>query len=167
MKLLRFRKPLAGIAVAEVPAPAFCPAVDIVYHLTDGDETSLGPSRSSRTLSCARAIDLIEGKDVEIATIAAKEVAVVSQRKAQKVQALTRFMQLDDSRFLAVDGEPEIVVPLPDSRSSESIAEIDSVPGPQSRRGIPHEFGVGPAAGSVGTVEHLLEPMQVEVRQQW
>ena len=36
-----------------------------------------------------------------------EEVAVVSQRKTQKVQALTRFLQLDDSRLLAVDCEPK------------------------------------------------------------
>ena len=36
------------------------------------------------------------------------KVAVVSQRKTQKVQALTRFVQLDDLRFLAVDGEPKV-----------------------------------------------------------
>ena len=29
--------------------------------------------------------------------VATEEVAVVSQRKTQKVQALTRFVQLDDS----------------------------------------------------------------------
>jgi len=38
--------------------------------------------------------------------VAAMEVVVVPQRKTQKVQTLTRFMQLDDTRFLAVDGEP-------------------------------------------------------------
>ena len=39
---IQVTKAFPGIAVAEVSAPAFAPAVDIVDHLTDGDETPLG-----------------------------------------------------------------------------------------------------------------------------
>ena len=58
---IQFTKALPGIAVAEVSAPAFGPAVDIVDHLTDGDETPLGPGQLSDP-SCARVIAFAEGK---------------------------------------------------------------------------------------------------------
>ena len=39
--------------------------------------------------------------------VAAMKVAIVPHAQSQKVQALTRFMQLDVTRFLSTNGEPE------------------------------------------------------------
>ena len=44
---IQLAEALPGIAVAEVSAPAFRPAVDVVDHLADGDEAPLG-ARSAR-----------------------------------------------------------------------------------------------------------------------
>src|SRR5206468_6588501 len=93
-----------GIGVTEISAPAFRPAVDVVDHLADGDETPVGPGQLANPV-VGTGHRLGRGEDVEIATGATEEVAVVSQRKAQEVQALTRFMQLDDARLLAVNSE--------------------------------------------------------------
>ena len=42
---------LPGIAVAEISTPPFHPAVKIVDHLTDGDETPLGSGQLSESLA--------------------------------------------------------------------------------------------------------------------
>ncbi len=73
-------------------------------------------------------------------------------------------MQLDDVRFLAVDGEPK-------SAFEQSLDPVDQLPGLIARQdheviGIPHQLGVGPATGTVRAVEPVLEPVQVEIRQQ-
>src|SRR4051794_15324619 len=95
---------LPGIAVTKISAPAFRPAVEIVDHLADGHETPFGPGQLSDPV-VGTGHRLCRGKDVEIATGATEEIAVVSQRETQEVQALTRFMQLDDARLLAVHSE--------------------------------------------------------------
>ena len=96
----------AGMAVAEVATPSFQEAIHLVDQLRDRHEVPL-PGRELANRSRARVIALVEGVMTEIAMVTAESVAVVSQCKTQKVQALSRFMQLDDSRFLAVDGEPK------------------------------------------------------------
>jgi len=155
---------LPRIAVTKVSAPAFRPAVDIADHLTDGDETPFGPGQHSN-LVAGTGDRLCRGKNVEIAMGATEAIAVVSQRETQKVQTLTRFMQLDDARFLAVNGE--LKSPFqesldPGDQASALIARQD-----HKVIGVPHQLGVGPATGAVRAVELFLEPMQVEVRQQW
>ena len=103
---IKLSEAFPGIAVAEITAPAFRPAVDRVDHLTDGDETPLGSGQLAEFV-VGTGHGLRRGKYIEIAMDAAEKVAVVSQRKSQEVQALTRFVQLDDLRLLAVDGEPK------------------------------------------------------------
>src|SRR5262249_13579185 len=160
---IKLTKAFTGIAVAEVTAPAFRPAVEIVDHLADGDETPLGPGQFSEPVAGA-GHRLCRGKHVEIALGSSEEIAVVSQRKSQKVQALTRFVQLDDSRLLAVDGALE-------SPLQHSLDPRDQLPGLIARQyhkvvRVPHQLGVGPATGTIRAVEQFLEPMQIQVRQQ-
>jgi hypothetical protein len=160
---IQFTKAFPGIARVEVSTPAFAPAVDVVDHLTDGDETPLGPGQLSNPIVCT-GHRLDRGKYVEIAFVATVKIAVVSQRKTQKVQALARFMKLDDSRFLAVDGEPK-------SSLQQSLDPPDQLPRlitSQNHKviGVSHQLGVGPSTGTIRTVEPLLEPVQVEVCQQ-
>jgi len=154
---------LPRIAVTEISAPAFRPAVDVVDHRADGDETPSGPGQLANPV-VGTGHRLCRGKDVEIATGATEEIAVVSQRKTQKVQTLTRFMQLDDARLLAVDSE--LKSPL-----QESLDPVDQLAGLIARQyheviSVSHQLGIGPVAGSIRAVELFLEPMQVEVRQQ-
>ena len=59
-KTIQFPKAFPGIAGVEVSTPAFTPAVDVVDHLSDGNETPSGPV-SSRIRSRARVIALVEG----------------------------------------------------------------------------------------------------------
>src|SRR5262249_46064499 len=92
------------------------------------------------------------------------KIAIVSQRKTQKIQALTRFVQLDDLRLLAVDGEPK-------SSLQQSFDPIDQSPGLIARQdheviSVSHQLGVSPAAGAIRAVELFLEPVQVQVGQQ-
>jgi hypothetical protein len=160
---IQIAKAFPGIAEAEVATPAFAPAVDVVDHLTDGDETPLGPGQLSNPIVCT-GHRLGRGKYVEITLVATEKVAVVSQRKTQKVQALARFVQLDYLRFLAVDGELE-------SAFKQSFDPVDQLPGLIASQNhevisIPHQLGIGPATGTVRTVEPFLEPVQVEIRQQ-
>src|SRR5206468_3051654 len=61
---IQLAEAFAGIAVAEVTAPALRPAVDIVDHLTDGDETPLGSGQLSEPLAGA-GHRLCRGKYVE------------------------------------------------------------------------------------------------------
>ncbi len=103
---VQFAKAFPGVARTEVSAPAFAPAVDVVDHLTDGDETPPGTGQLSNPIACT-GHRLGRGKHVEIATVATEKIAVVSQRETQKVQALPRFMKLDDLRFLTINGELE------------------------------------------------------------
>ena len=92
------------------------------------------------------------------------KVAIVTQRKTQKAQALARFVQLNNSRFLAVDGEPK-------SSLQQSLDPPDQLPRlitSQNHKviGVSHQLGVGPSTGTIRAVEPLLEPVQVEVCQQ-
>ena len=105
-KTIQVTEALPRIAVTEIAAPAFGPAVDVVDHLADGDETPFGPGQLSNPV-VGSGHCLGRGKDVEIAMSASEEVAVVSQRKTQKVQALTRLLQLHNARLLAVNSELE------------------------------------------------------------
>ena len=57
---IQFAKALPGIAESEIPTPAFAPAVDVVDHLTDGDETPLGPGQLSNPIVCV-GLRLAEG----------------------------------------------------------------------------------------------------------
>ena len=75
-----------------------------VDHLADGDETPLEPGQFSYPVA-GTGHRLGRGKDVEITMGATVKIAVVSQPETQKVQALTRLMQLDDARLLAVHSE--------------------------------------------------------------
>ena len=160
---IQFTKAFPGIARVEVSTPTLAPAVDVVDHLTDGDETPPGTGQLANAI-VGTGHRLGRGKYVEIATVATEKIAVVSQRETQKVQALARVMKLDDLRFLAVDGELE-------SAFEQSFDPVDQLPGLIACQdheviGVPHELGVGPATGTVRTVEPLLEPVQVEIRQQ-
>jgi hypothetical protein len=160
---IQFPKAFPRIAGAEVPTPAFAPAVDVVDHLTDGDETPLRPGQLSNPIVCT-GHRLGRGKYVEITLVATVKVAVVSQRKTQKAQALSRFVQLDYLRFLAVDGELE-------SAFKQSLDPVDQLPGLIACQNhevicVSHQLGVGPATGTVRAVEPFLEPVQVKIRQQ-
>ncbi len=108
--IIQVTEALPRIAVTKVSAPAFRPAVEIADHLADGDETPFGPGQLSNPVA-STGHRLHRGKDVEITTGATKEIAVVSQRETQKVQTLTRLMQLDDARLLAVNSELKIAPP--------------------------------------------------------
>jgi hypothetical protein len=118
---IQLSKAFPGVAVAEITAPALGPAVEIVDHRADGDETPLGAGQLSNLLVGA-GHRLYRGKYIEIAMGTTEEVAIVPQRKTQKVQALTRFVKLDDLRFLAIDGELE-------SSFEQSLDPVDQLPG--------------------------------------
>jgi hypothetical protein len=162
-KTIQFTKAFPGIARVEVSTPAFTPAVDVGDHLSDGDETPSVSGQLSNSIACSGHC-LGRGKHVQITTVASVKIAVVSQRETQKVQALARFMKLDDLRFLAVDGEPK-------SSFQQSLDPSDQLPRlitSQDHKviGVSHQLGVGPATGTIRTVEPLLEPVQVQVCQQ-
>src|SRR6516165_2844434 len=96
--------------------------------------------------------------------VAAETVALISQRKAKEAQALTRSGQLNDPRFLTVDGQSKLSF-------QQSLDPPDQLPGLIARQhhkviSVPHQLGIGPSAGTVGAVELLLEPMQIEIGQQ-
>ena len=51
---IQFTKAFPGVARAEVSTPAFAPAVDVVDHLTDGDETPPGTGQLPEPLAGPR-----------------------------------------------------------------------------------------------------------------
>ncbi len=94
----------AGMAVTKIGTPSFQEAIHIADQLIDRYEIPL-PVRELTNSLASPDQRLGCGSYAEITTVTTESVAVVSERKTQEVQALTRLMQLDDARFLAVNGE--------------------------------------------------------------
>src|SRR5262249_27454493 len=82
--VIQFAERFPRIAVTEVTAPAFRPAVDLVDHLADGDETPLAIGQFPDSVSCP-SHRLFGRKCVEVATGTTVKVAVVPQSKSQEV----------------------------------------------------------------------------------
>jgi hypothetical protein len=80
-------------------------------------------------------------------------------------KAFARLAHLDDTRLLTIDRQPEASFQQP-------FDPVNQLPGLVARQNdkvirVAHELGVGPRAGSVVAAVLLLEPMQVDIGQQW
>ena len=92
------------MAVTEVTTRTFQEAVDLGDQLTDRYEGLLPARELTDSLSSSNH-GLSRRPHVEVSPAATQAGAVVAQRKPQKVQALARLVQLDDTRLLAPDGQ--------------------------------------------------------------
>jgi hypothetical protein len=95
-----------GIAVAEVIPPTPEELVRVPDQIRDRNEAT-SRTRQFAKLVTGAGLGLRRGDHVEIATIAAMKVAVVSQRETREVQARTRRSPRNDARLLTVDRQTE------------------------------------------------------------
>ena len=152
----------ARIAVREVPRPA----PERPVHLRDQRRDRCHPFAVEefaqlRPHPCQR---LVRGEHVQVAAVAALEVAVVPEREAQEGQRGTGFPQVHHTCLVAVDQQLEATF----QRRFHPLAQATALVAGQDDKVIhvPHQVGLRPRAGAVGSMEPMLEPVQVQVGQQ-
>ena len=96
----------AGVAVSEVRTPTHQPTAHLGNHLVDGHEAS-SIARQLLQLRSGSRQRFLRGKHVQVTPGPSETVSVVTQREAQKAQALTLLRKLHRPSLLAVDRQPE------------------------------------------------------------
>src|SRR5207247_7008887 len=90
---------------------------------------------------------------------------VIPEGEAQKVQALVRAPHVYHPRFLAVELQPQ---PAFQFAFDEALQTRTDVPRQHHKIvSIAYQFGVGPLCRAIRPMKHPVEPVKIDVRQQW
>ena len=107
---------------------------------------------------------LARRRHVQIAMPTPFQVAVVSERVSQKVQVRLLLAQVHHARLLTVDLQPhpgfQLLLDIPAQVRGHIARQHDKIVG------VTHQFRLRPAGRPLRAVEHLVEPVQVQIRQQ-
>jgi len=162
-EIVKTMKHAAGMTVAKVPLPTTQRQIQSADHGRQRHSTPTAVGLSPDTVPQAM-LGFLRGLYPQITVRATTQVAFVTEREAQEVQAGLGLVHPHHARLSTIDRQPEAIFeggldPLP-KRASLAACQHNEV------IRVADKFRVGPRAGSVRTVEQHLEPVQVDVRQQ-
>src|SRR6266404_827851 len=151
------------IAMIEIPTPASQPGIDLADQVRDRHPAT-ARGRQLTQLVPRSGQSLVRSKHVQIAPVAAVQVAVVAERESQEGQTRVRSVHLHHLGLLPVQREPEAAFeqrfhPLDESRRLEAGQDHEVIR-------IANELRLGPGRRTVGPMKRLFEPVQVQVRQE-
>src|SRR5881397_257369 len=107
---------------------------------------------------------LLRGNHVQVTARSAVPIPVVAKRVSQKIQAGAFLLQIDNPCFLPVDLQSH---PLFQFRFDELGYRLRLIPCQNDKIvGVAYQLGLRPLPRPFGSMKHLIEPVQIDIRQQ-